>query len=485
MKQLFTLFILLFFVLNINAQDWKIISTNGVSNFYNNSSKNYHSFWIDSADVVNGDSVFYLNKIIDSIPNTSSNIFTQYDDLYLPDRPYYFLSELRYDVNNVAILSGDSSQTYFIKTRAGLNETWLFDTINNIEAKVVGLQYLNVLGEPDSIKTILLNGNRYIELSKKHGIIRFPILAKTAQDIYLVGLEAEHLGDSIPMYLDFFDFGIGDEFYYKKGQSYHWASIDTKTRIIVLDKVRFTDSIKYIFKISYNKVTDHVNDGLIRARNTYIDTVTYVDNDSSFLNKYPYETVGGQSYNPVIKRIHVEYNVKYNTVTKRLPYFGFFYSWVIEDTLIKCNNGRCASPDFTKTVYGVGLGQIYERYYNVVQDHAYGAYIRELIGYKRNNIVYGDSLVDALFMTTDTVQAISYSKVLIYPNPIIGYLRIEIPIDETPYLVTIYDVYGRQKFKNQLKSGDTVINTSSWAKGMYIVVLKHGDEVETRKTVKY
>jgi hypothetical protein len=71
-----------------------------------------------------------------------------------------------------------------------------------------------------------------------------------------------------------------------------------------------------------------------------------------------------------------------------------------------------------------------------------------------------------------------------FPNPASQTLNVRLGYFETNSEVVIYNVTGAQVVKTTLTSQETVINVSKLPKGMYILSINNGREVETMKFIK-
>ena len=69
MKKTFTIFSLII-TLALNAQNWSPILTGEKMNYkHSDSAYITNTIWVDSAQIVNSDSLFFLNRIVKDVPN--------------------------------------------------------------------------------------------------------------------------------------------------------------------------------------------------------------------------------------------------------------------------------------------------------------------------------------------------------------------------------------------------------------------------------
>tara|TARA_B110000908_G_scaffold57698_1_gene70302 strand:- start:20099 stop:20923 length:825 start_codon:yes stop_codon:yes gene_type:complete len=208
MKKLFTLLICLLSIA-LQAQNWAPIKGQNKYNYsLGESDILSHTIWIDSS--ANNSS--YLNRIIRDIPDE--------DDYDLGNQTQFLMGEMESLENG--IFHFKDSASFVILTQASLNQSWLYDTLNNVGAKVSSLEQNNVLGQNDSTKTIKLytiNGSDSIStgdsivLSKNYGIVQF---YSTEQRNYtLKGIEGQNqIGEQSLNFFDVFNFSVGDVFQY-------------------------------------------------------------------------------------------------------------------------------------------------------------------------------------------------------------------------------------------------------------------------------
>ena len=82
---------------------------------------------------------------------------------------------------------------------------------------------------------------------------------------------------------------------------------------------------------------------------------------------------------------------------------------------------------------------------------------------------------------TTGIAELNENAVSIYPNPFADQLNIETAGREC--IVTIYNLLGENLFSEKINGAKT-INTSAFARGVYVVELREGEKVTNRKFVK-
>lgn len=236
------LLLFLFFVpFFTNAQEWNPINLHDKYN-YQIETANYisHTIWVDSVDLVDGDSIFYLNRIVVDCPNCDPN----FPNKYKIANQGQFLQEKMIKKQNGGYRF-EGNQTFFLKPKTSLNESWIYDSMQNIQATVILIAEEDVLGNIDSVKTILLSNNDTLLLSKNHGIIQF---AESTNQYSIRGIEGKNIGEQVPGFWDFYDFEIGDVFQYRILNTGVFSSSRRIHKWTVLDRIETDSSIVYMVK---------------------------------------------------------------------------------------------------------------------------------------------------------------------------------------------------------------------------------------------
>ena len=197
----------------LQAQPWSPLklhekfnfSINGV-NFITN------TVWTDSARAQGADSVFYLNRIVTNC-DTCPVMFK------LSNQPGILRSFMVRKPGGVYNFRNPGSAV--IKTLAKAGDTWLYDSLANIQAQVVAIDAEAVFGINDSVKEILLSNGQSIRLSKNFGLLQFPSSGQAGYTSLLEGIEGRNLGQQVPKFREIYNFNTGDIFQYAgKNMSY-------------------------------------------------------------------------------------------------------------------------------------------------------------------------------------------------------------------------------------------------------------------------
>ncbi len=479
------LLILFFFfsLMSINAQNWQPFNSGEVMNYYSDSANMYYSIWVDSVDVVANDSVFYFNRVTKEVKpiQTYASIFAY----YLQNQSQFFLSNAYCSASGSVVLGGDDGQKFYIKSKAKLNDTWVFDSANSVNAQVVQIGSSTIFGQQDSIKVILLNGMDSLILSKNHGIIQFPVEDSSIVFVKLVGLEKSGLGVSIPKYSDIYDYDIGDVFYYKYMLFTRYTTETTYKKIRITAKKIV--NARYEYHANYNQVK------IVQDTYDPTATMTYTMSDQDKIIVCPFypdsatELYQGQSlvYNNSdlqYKFVNVKWNNKFQVIQKSYSSYPFA-KFPDNDTIWKTSNPTISSFTMRGRIYGNKLGVLYQDYsvYNG-SPYSNGDYREELVAYVRNGVLYGAIPEPFLPQKLPNIDGDNFS---FYPNPIINNVTIEyLKSDNLSASLKVYNCVGSLVYEANLSKLFSNIDMSNWSSGTYFFHIQAENSLTVKKVVK-
>jgi len=361
----------------ITAQDWLPVSFGEKYNYKRADVAIIHStVWADSVHLIPGDSIYYLNRVFKHIN----------EDYVIKNYPNFLQRELHITDDNYVF---HSPETYVIPKEISVGEYWVFDTANNITAILSQIIADTILGQPDSIRVILLMADTdtvpdTLRMSKSHGITKFPDFQSPGVYFTLAGLEAEGLGLQMPMKPDFYDFQVGDSFEFRsfsRWESHYSTSETTTISSYMITDVQSNDSTmnyseRGLWKsYGYNSTGEppwHIEYGTINQE-VAINFYT-----SSWMNLYNGQAnSGGGSYKPVSFVISELYGKPFK----------------VQDLCIYCGTGdtlpNCTYQSVWQDGVIAGLGVVYsyaeswDSYYNT------DTYKSELKAFKKEDEYYG------------------------------------------------------------------------------------------------
>lgn len=169
---------------------------------------------VDSMKKVGNDSVFYLNRVLQWFVFPGDPILG-IDTLAIgfQNQGQFLGQTMTKTPNGDLVFHAENvffDTTFIIRPFANVGETWLAVPDENITATIVSVTQGDVLGEPDSLKTIQFDNGATWVLSKQHGLVQCPDFYTNNLRANLSGLEAKGLGDRLYRFDDFFDFNVGD-----------------------------------------------------------------------------------------------------------------------------------------------------------------------------------------------------------------------------------------------------------------------------------
>lgn len=178
--------------------------------------------FVDTVKQIGTDTVYSMNRIGIECTGTCPTItvaITTTATVIVPNMPQFLQRSITKYANGLVMLHDTAKLV--IKPNCILNETWLFDSINNKIAQCTNLSTEIIFSSLDSVKTILIDGTDTLKLSKQFGIIQFPDLYSKNKYYRLVGVENAASYDQIALYglkvpnaWDFYNFDVGDVFCY-------------------------------------------------------------------------------------------------------------------------------------------------------------------------------------------------------------------------------------------------------------------------------
>jgi hypothetical protein len=443
---------------------------------------------VDSVSVAAGHPVYYLNTGAKQC-DTCWTLIPCYN--FNGD---YFLSGIQ-GIFSKQVHQIDENKYWFFDTvsfvilpKANLDQTWLFDTLNNINAEVSDLKYEAVFeGIFDSTKTISLSSGKEILLSKSYGILRFPSSDENTDNYQLAGLQTgtENIGNTPPGFQEIFDYEVGDVFQYH-GSAWDGSfpppnSDDYTLKVQITSKTQTDNSVtfgRYIIKkwITYGGLSVS-NDEV-----TYTNTPEFMANqlpgtlydicadDQMFYDMCEYEP------NRVVCEMH-QFHCPHLEIVKAVG--NYIDPWEI-NMLVPCEDGINVMANVyweylyaEGKSYASGLGQVSDIHFFIEQANLYN-----IEGYVKDGDTIGTITPDEILL--DVKETSGHQNIKIYPNPADDILFLETPVNSK---VQIYDLIGQVVFdgtftesKNQIKLGD-------FLPGIYLLKVFSGDRVYNQKVV--
>ena len=475
------------------AQNWSPIRVNEKMN-YQHSDSGYisHTIWVDSSFSVGGDTIFYLNRIVKDVPGNP--------EIALRNQPQFLLETMTKDI--FGMYSFINPEHYMIITNGTVGTNWTFDQSNGIGATISELIYEEIFGVMDSVKVINLSNGNEIRLSQNFGILKFPDF-ENGGNYNLVGIQGTEYGESVPGFLEIFDFEVGDIFQHTGSgyiadqwvYHYHWTK-----KVQITSKELFIDSVKYGFSGIYRSIS--------WGKNLIIDTisgsVTYIDSTTHPANNFPNEIYvlpnswSGYGTDRVFTRTLIYPNEVTNVITKEYgmledPTFLQLYQddlfFELDDscdTLYRYDQIDMISlpAGLKKVIYANTLGEVLNREgFFEYEDH------KSLQGYVKDGDTVGTVTPDSVLLAVGISDLTTdKTKISVYPNPADQYLNIQFSTEDNSaaYKIEIRNMLGELLLKKENLQKTERLDVSELNAGIYFYSILLDNKVyRTDKLVVY
>ena len=289
--------IVFFLLLNLTClpilgQNWLPISPSDSLNYqFPGDLHVSETVWVDSTGMFGSDTVYYLRQVPRLCTTCPPDINGHFPRL--KNQAGLLSKEIQMDASGKCLFTDPGIRVLF--RLANLNDTWTYDTINNVQATVSRVYTDLLWGTTDSIKTISLSNSDSILLSKNHGLLRFPDADGVGNA--LIGMHGRDLGILHPTFWDFHAMQVGDqwEIDYSSNAGGTWQDyqgLRATEKHQVISRTRSGDSLTLVTDITYRyqwlfmdqnftTIYGPVNLGIGQ------DTLIYVDRPDHLLNVFP------------------------------------------------------------------------------------------------------------------------------------------------------------------------------------------------------
>jgi hypothetical protein len=468
---------LVFTPLLLAGQNWRIINPSYKYNYQHDTASYISStVYVDSVEVVDGDSVFYLNRIMAPC-DTCTSLPWGPDNYYLKNQPQFLQrTMIRLDENTWKF---HDTTTFYINPKMPQGASWIFDSSLMITAQVESKYLDTAFNIQDSMKRIVLSNGREFILSRSFGILEYQL--PDGINLTLEGIKGPGLGTQVPNFHDFFDFQVGDIFQYQITAG--WATgigyeaIDTYEKVTILGKTEFADSLHYdIHRIGRTVYWD-TSFPYDTSYFDEIDEITYSDSADHPCNKFQNENVNQplRFYEDfphftrmTLKRENDTMIVKqegdYQDYWGPVSTFHNYPNTPLHADLLEV----CCADQFVRT-YKTGLGETNYFLWIFEIDES-----KELIGYIKNGDTTGIIIDDSILTSTFEVKTRA-KPIKLYPNPADDYFIVnnsEIPESS---ILSVYTTSGVLVKSIQLSktTQNQRIEIQDLKPGIYIVVLRN------------
>lgn len=399
---------------SLQAQHWSPLKLNEKFN-YNLNGLNFitNVIWTDSVKDQGGDSVFYLNRIV-------TGCDTCYSFYKWSEQPDFLKTRMIRYAGGVYNFRDPGS--IVIKTFAKTGDTWLYDTLGNVQAQLISETVEPIFGTNDSVKEILLSTGYSIRLSKNHGLLQFPT-GEGSYIYFLEGIEGRNAGQLVPKFKEIYNFNVGDIFQYSGKHMMYGigGGVGYLEKIKILGKDSSAGQYHYDILRIYSSWALSIQGIPSDTTHFYeFDTLVFQDSVNHLANYYPNQIVE----NP-IDTITCGPNTCYFKV---YPDVNQFYTkWIgafnLGDDVASFVHGTYATPPRPWFVLVPGQVMIYLNVFKpTLGNTSYRLMVfeyegqRDLVGYIKNGDTTGYIYPDE-FILQGTNSISAGEDLLIYPNP--------------------------------------------------------------------
>lgn len=446
-----------------------------------------HTIRVDSTKKIGNDSVYYLNRILQwyfpVTPTDALAVALRNQGQFLgktmtktPDSQFVFQAENYF-----------FDTTFILRPLANPGESWLAVPGENITATVTAVVLGEVLGEPDSLKTIQFGNGAQWVLSKNHGLVRCPDFNSNNLPASLSGLETKGIGDRLYRFEDFFDFNAGDVYEYASFYQGIFGTETTITKYTILAKETMSDTFRYqmhrIMKITLSGFNDDIiykADTVITqfVRPKYLRTDAYnsqlisLSTNLYFNNQFSwtrYFKDGIQS-----GEISSSFTQPIKCPVLKIPDDFDDPVFYIDDALT-CSPGWMWGADRYFEEFRPKLGRVKMRL-AVIDNTLYEDLTGSIV---QGDTIWGNISPDWIFTATKNLHE-SKNELKLYPNPAMDFISLEIPeSSDNPLAVQVFDAAGRllrttdvagQKDKIQ-------VDLSGLPAGFFMIIVRSESEI--------
>ncbi len=479
------LLVVLAFVNNMNAQNYRVLQPERTS-LYNAEYGPILGMRVDSVRVINSDTVYYLLK----------NLQQMDWNCFFIEGPSWMGNQVTIRPGGETVFYNSYQQPILIQTKAALNEEWLCFTSPELgfKAKIITAEIENVLGTPDSVKTISFQAidsdgqnishevnNLNLKLSKNHGILKtinfysFPelnlgFLLQWLSEFTLIGFDNPENGIQNLTWKAVNDHNIGDELHTVEVYSNITYSRRMETISLLLDKSVNGDTISYNWEKRIKvMINSNGNNTFTATIDTFLQKI-YSNPEFDLLPGVAFEIYDSEEFTTTIMKegFHGTIKAQLGGSGTVAPFWSdSCYNYVIFD--------NC----FPDQDYYNGLGGPY--YY---EHFGFDECSNQLVYYKKDGIEWGTPID---FTVNSNLIPIEQKPgfVTIFPNPANDLVNIVFKGNSGEYRLQIVDNSGRKLAECSFEGETNTLDISNLKHSIYLLRFITDNQIFIRKLIKH
>lgn len=417
----------------------------------------------------------------------------------LVNQPFPFGSEIFANTNGSYNLLEEGKRNYLILPKEPPASTWMLDTVNGVNARILDEYHGSIFGKADEFRLIGLSTGDSVLLSKNHGVIFFPEFLTHGERLNLVRIKNRDLGIEILDFWDIYDYQVGDVLFYSYGSGSEMGTNNFATKVEVLNKVKDADTISFEVvlkgKCSYSNPWYNVPQRTTGFTDIY-QVWSMVDFHNNFNNPNPGTLVPDYNLtnliysfwyysNPSIgwrQSSSLDSTIFYpvRVTDSEIFYSGNYYSGDIQyfpgflakypdsvhsDLLVQVRDSFGFQLKFEP-----GLGQTFA-YWSGFES---GGYFN-LVGYIRNQDTVGEIFTEE-YLHVNVEDELLSAGISVFPNPSQGPVSIHVSQAALlPSELTIFTLTGKEIYSSHLTNQESIIDAAAFPKGIYLLQLEVPD----------
>ena len=468
----------LIYINELTAQNYSVLQAEKTF-LYKGDYGYIYTMRVDSVEHQGEDVVFYLLNTIQEVDYSC----------FVPNGPSWMGEKILTHPNGESIFYNIYNEPITIRTQASLNETWSCYTSASLlfSATVTSIEMGEILGIPDSLKTISFQAHNTaglniqhpvndmkVVLSKNYGMQKtlnfynfpehdFGFFLRDSQQMTLSGFDLPEAGTQNLTWKQVHDFEIDDIFHIEAISNSINARVNSQLLRRVLSKQILGDTIVYEMedKVKYSRITNENNTFTAKIDTTvlYIGANTKFDILPGIAYHENSIIYGGYDINHMRQGPH-DINKLVGSLSYVVPFYDTCFDYIIMD-------GCFYNDEYIK-----GLGGPYYHCSYPPWDEIY----RKLVYYKKGDNEWGTPLE---FNVGVNPHGFVDKVINIYPNPTTGMTYITCLGINSPLEIKIYSSVGKEVLNQTMYN--QALDLSFLPKGIYLVKISGRDFCAVKK----